>query len=147
MLSVSGCYILRLTGTQGDFIVKNYHPIHKCIPLNGNKLCNSKFIARKFKDRIISQPYIRIWEIQDLVRKTLGLYVGKTLCYRAKQKIMREDMGDWNLEFARLCDYADVIKQTNPRNSCWVKIDRKLNQGRTFLCIFMYAFMHLSKDG
>ena len=142
MLSVSGCYILRLTGTQGDFIVKNYHPIQ-----NRNKLCNSKFIVRKFKDRIISQPYIRIWEIQDLVRKTLGLYVGKTLCYRAKQKIMREDIGDWNLKFARLCDYADVIKQTNPRNSCWVKIDRKLNQGRTFLCIFMYAFMHLSKDG
>ncbi|KAG5587960.1 hypothetical protein H5410_048394 [Solanum commersonii] len=26
--------------------------------------------------RIVSQPYIRIWEIQDLVRKTLGLYVG-----------------------------------------------------------------------
>ncbi|WMV45057.1 hypothetical protein MTR67_038442 [Solanum verrucosum] len=59
---------------SGDFIVKNYHPVHKCIPLNRNKLCNSKLIARKFKDRIVSQPHIRIWEIQDLVRKTLGLY-------------------------------------------------------------------------
>ena len=49
---------------SGDFIVKNYHPIHKCIPLNRNKLCNSKFIARKFKDRIISQPYIRIWKFK-----------------------------------------------------------------------------------
>ncbi|WMV23639.1 hypothetical protein MTR67_017024 [Solanum verrucosum] len=79
---------------SGDFIMKNYHPVHKCIPLNRNKLCNSKLIARKFKDKIVSQPYIKIWEIQDLVRKTLGLYVGNTLCYRAKQRIMKEDMGD-----------------------------------------------------
>lgn len=27
---------------------------------------------------------------------------------------MRDYMGDWNMEFARLCDYADEIKQTNP---------------------------------
>ncbi|KAH0639298.1 hypothetical protein KY285_035884 [Solanum tuberosum] len=104
---------------SGDFIVKNYHPVHKCIPLNRNKLCNSKLIARKFKDKIVSQSYIRIWEIQDLVRKTLGLYVGKTLCYRAKQRIMKENMGDWKVEFARLCDYEDMIKQTNPGSSCW----------------------------
>ena len=43
-----------------DFILKNYNPIHKCIPLNRNKLCNSKFITITFKHRIISQPYIRI---------------------------------------------------------------------------------------
>lgn len=131
---------------SGDFIVKNYHPIHKCIPLNRNKLCNSKFIARKFKDRIISQPYIRIWEIQDLVRKTLGLYVGKTLCYRAKQKIMREDMGDWNLEFVRLCDYADVIKQTNPGSSCWVKIDKETEPGKN-LFVYFYVCFHAFKQG
>ncbi|WMV15598.1 hypothetical protein MTR67_008983 [Solanum verrucosum] len=39
--------------------------------------------------------------------------------HKAKQRIMKEDMGDWNVEFARLCDYAYIIKQTNPRNSCW----------------------------
>ena len=131
---------------SGDFIVKNYNPIHKCIPLNRNKLCNSKLITRKFKDRIISQPYIRIWEIQDLVRKTLGLYVGKTLCYRAKQKIMWEDMGDWNLEFARLCDYADVIKQTNPGSSCWVKIDKETEPGKN-LFVYFYVFFHTFKQG
>ncbi|PHT74346.1 hypothetical protein T459_21623 [Capsicum annuum] len=55
-----------------NFIVKNYNPIHKCIPLNKNKTCDSKLVARKFKDRIVSQPYIRIWEIQDLVSNVAG---------------------------------------------------------------------------
>lgn len=50
-----------------------------------------------------------------MVRKELGLYVGKVVCYRAKEKLMKENMGYWNVEFARLCDYADMIKQTNPR--------------------------------
>ncbi|KAM3267666.1 hypothetical protein P3S67_032084 [Capsicum chacoense] len=39
---------------SGDFSVKNYKPIHKCIPLNKNKMCDSKLVARKFKDRIVS---------------------------------------------------------------------------------------------
>jgi len=131
---------------SGDFIVKNYHPVHKCIPLNRTKLCNSKLIARKFKDRIVSQPYIRIWEIQDLVRKTLGLYVGKTLCYRAKQRIMKENMGDWKVEFTRLCDYADMIKQTNPGSSCWVKIDKETEPGKN-LFVYFYVCFHAFKQG
>ncbi|WMV25936.1 hypothetical protein MTR67_019321 [Solanum verrucosum] len=131
---------------SGDFIVKNYHPVHKCIPLNRNKLCNSKLIARKFKDRIVSQPYIRIWEIQDLVRKTLGLYVGKTLCYRAKQRIMKENMGDWKVEFARLCYYADMIKQTNPGSFCWVKIDKETEPGKN-LFVYFYVCFHAFKQG
>ncbi|KAM3285457.1 hypothetical protein P3S67_024256 [Capsicum chacoense] len=27
---------------SGDFIMKNYNPIHKCIPLNKNKMCDCK---------------------------------------------------------------------------------------------------------
>ncbi|KAF3646571.1 putative protein NLP7-like [Capsicum annuum] len=129
-----------------DFIVKNYNLIHKCIPLNKNKMCDSKLVSRKFKDRIAPQPYIRIWEIQGLVREVLGLYVGKTIYYRAKQIVMRENMGDWKLEFARLCDYADMIKRTNPESSCWIKIDKETDQERTSLFISMCAFMPSSKD-
>ncbi|XP_049356434.1 uncharacterized protein LOC125821057 [Solanum verrucosum] len=99
---------------SGDFIVKNYHPVHKCIPLNRNKLCNSKLIARKFKDRIVSQPYIRM-KIQDLVRKTLGLYV-------------------------------DMIKQTNPGSSCWVKFDKETEPGKN-LFVYFYVCFHAFKQG
>ncbi|KAG5603423.1 hypothetical protein H5410_034793 [Solanum commersonii] len=33
---------------------------------------------------------------------------------RAKLMILKEFMGDWKMELARLCDYADMIKLTNP---------------------------------
>lgn len=57
----------------GDFMVKKYHPFHRCPTYNKNKLCTSKYIANKYKDRIIFQSYIRIWEIQEMVRDGLGL--------------------------------------------------------------------------
>ncbi|KAM3270844.1 hypothetical protein P3S67_029046 [Capsicum chacoense] len=107
---------------------------------------DSKLVARKFKDRIVSQSYIRIWEIQDLVKEVLGLYIGKTICYRAKHIIMRENMGDWKLEFARLCDYADMIKRTNPGSSCWIKINKETKPGKN-LFVYFYVFFHAFKQG
>ncbi|XP_069145097.1 uncharacterized protein [Solanum lycopersicum] len=56
---------------SGDFVVKNYYPVHVCPQSTKNKLCTSKFVAEKFKDEITCQPYIRLWEIQELVRKKL----------------------------------------------------------------------------
>jgi len=130
---------------SGDFKVKNYYPVHKCDTSNKNKLCTSKFVAKKFKDEITKQPHIRIWEIQELCRDKLGLYVGKTICYRAKLRVLRESMGDWNMEFARLCDYADMIKQTNPGSSCWVRMDSETEPGKNLFVYFYVCFDALKK--
>ncbi|XP_019236917.1 PREDICTED: uncharacterized protein LOC109217142 [Nicotiana attenuata] len=76
-----------------DFIVKEYQPIHKCTTKNKNKLCTSKYIAHEYKDRIISQPNIKLWEIKEWVRDQEGLYVGRTICYRAKCMVLKQFMG------------------------------------------------------
>ncbi|XP_075091562.1 uncharacterized protein LOC142171762 [Nicotiana tabacum] len=110
-------------GDSCDFIMKKYHPAHKCNTKNKNKLCTSKYIANKYKDRIISQPNIKLWEIQDFVRDKLGLYVGRTICYMAKCRVISQFMGDRKMEFNRLDEYADIIKQTNPGSSCWIRTD------------------------
>ncbi|XP_059301891.1 uncharacterized protein LOC132053805 [Lycium ferocissimum] len=125
---------------SGDFMVKTYHPIHKCTPLNKNKMCNAKFISNVFRDRITSQPTIRIWEIQDLVRDQLGLYVGRTICHRAKQIVLNKFMGDWKEEFARICDYAEQIILSNPGNTCIVKTDRESQPGVNLFKYFYVCF-------
>jgi len=85
-----------------DFVVKNYNPVHKCDPTNRNKLCNSKFLAKRFNERIKEQPNIRIFKFQELIRKKLGLYVGRTVCRRAKNIVLNEIMGDYKLEYGRI---------------------------------------------
>ncbi|XP_070011813.1 uncharacterized protein [Nicotiana sylvestris] len=90
---------------SGNFIVKKYHPIHKCTPMNKNKLCNSK----------------------------------------AKQIVLRKFMGDWKMEFARLCDYTDIIIQTYPGSICLVKTDRNSEPGKNLFKYFYDCFDALKK--
>lgn len=125
---------------SGNFMIKKYYHVHKCITKIKNKLCTSKVLANKFKDEITSQSVIRIWEIQELVRKKLSLYVGRTICHRAKKEV-RERMSDWKMEFARLCDYADMIKQTNLDSSCWIRTNRESPPGKISLFISMFVLM------
>ena len=55
-------------------------------------------------------------------------------------------MGFWNLKYARLCDYADVIKQPNLGSSCWVKIIKKTESRKNFF-VYIYLCFHVFKQG
>ncbi|XP_049357241.1 uncharacterized protein LOC125821933 [Solanum verrucosum] len=44
------------------------------------------------------------------------------------------------MEFARLCDYADMIKQTNPGSSCWVRTDMESTPGKNMFVYFYVCF-------
>ncbi|XP_049390426.1 uncharacterized protein LOC125854873 [Solanum stenotomum] len=131
---------------SGNFMIKNYYPIHKCLPSNKNKMCTTKFLVSRFKDEITKQPSLRIWEIQELCREELGLQVGRTICYKANMMILRENMSDWNMEFARLCDYAEVIKQTDPGSSVWERMDRETVPGKN-LFVYFYVCLDALKKG
>uniref|UniRef100_A0A1S3ZQM4 Transposase MuDR plant domain-containing protein n=1 Tax=Nicotiana tabacum TaxID=4097 RepID=A0A1S3ZQM4_TOBAC len=112
-----------------DFVVKNYNPVHKCDPTNRNKLCNSKFLAKRFNERIKEQPNIRIFKFQELIRKKLGLYVGRTVCRRAKNIMLNEIMGDHKLEYGRILDYRDWLLRSNPGSTYIVKLSEETFEG------------------
>ncbi|KAM3201284.1 hypothetical protein P3L10_033647 [Capsicum annuum] len=54
--------------------------------------------------------------------------------------VMRENMGDWKLKFARLYNYADMIKTINPRSSCWIKIDKETETRKNLFVYFFVCF-------
>ena len=49
------------------------------------------------------------------------------------------------MEFSRLCDYADMIKHTNPGTSCWVRTDRESQPGKTLFVYFYVCFDALKR--
>nr|ANJ02794.1 transposase [Solanum demissum] len=104
---------------SGDFIVKNYHPVHKCIPLNRNKLCNSKA-----KQRIMKENNMGDWNVEFA-----RLYC-RDPDYTRKGKAQVKDM----------------IKQTNPGSSCRVKIDKETEPGKN-LFVYFYVCFHAFKQG
>ena len=70
----------------------------------------------------------------------------RTICYKAKMMILRENMGDWNMKFARLCDYVEVIQQINPDSSVRVRMDRGTVAGKN-LFVYFYVCLDALKKG
>ncbi|KAG5610990.1 hypothetical protein H5410_022271 [Solanum commersonii] len=45
----------------------------------------------------------------------------------------------------KLCDYADIIKKTNPGSSCWVRTDKDTIPGKTLFVYFYVCFDALKR--
>nr|XP_016438049.1 PREDICTED: uncharacterized protein LOC107764034 isoform X1 [Nicotiana tabacum] len=129
---------------SSNFIVKTYNPRHKCHKTNINFLCNSKYLANHYKERIISQPTIKGWKIQDLVREDFGVYVGKAICLKTRKIILKEVMGDHIAEFGRLFDYRDVLLQINHGSTCIVKV-ADLEDGKKEFISFYICFASMKR--
>ncbi|XP_075098037.1 uncharacterized protein LOC142175353 [Nicotiana tabacum] len=127
-----------IEGSTRNFKVITYYPVHKCFKKTRNKMCNPPWIAKNFKDRIINEPQIKFHQIQALIRKAYGLYVSKTSCRRAKMIVMKENMGDYKKEFARLHNYAEMLKSTNPGTTVVIKISKNAEPGKeVFMAIYV----------
>nr|AAW28568.1 Putative transposon MuDR mudrA-like protein, identical [Solanum demissum] len=109
---------------------KTYFPVHKCFKRTRNKLCTPNWICKTYKDRIMSEPSIRLHQIQGLVQKDYGLYVSKISCRRAKMKVINDHMGDFIEEFARLYDYAKELKSTNLGTTMVVRTSKNTIPGK-----------------
>ncbi|XP_075103693.1 uncharacterized protein LOC142178262 [Nicotiana tabacum] len=116
---------------------KKGYPWHILGSIEGstrNASRNPTWIAKNFKDIIISEPQIKLHQIQALIRKAYGLYVSKTFCKRAKIIVMKENMGDYKKEFARFHDYAEMLKSTNPETTIVIRTSKNVEPGKEGTC-------------
>ena len=141
-----------LDKVSNNFIIRTYIPVHKCEKSSRNYLCNAKFLAHALKKRIIEQPNIRVFKLQEIVRKKFKVHVGKTTARRARAKVLKEIMGDHVLEFGRILDYKDELLRTNPGSSCVVKLGDANDLGQPvfeafYICVdaLKKAFMAVRK--
>ena len=127
-------------GIQNNFTVKTYNSMHSYWRTNRNKLCTSKFIASYYKDIIISQPTIKLWQLQELCKKQLKVKVDITIYKRAKFLVMFQFMGDYMEEYNKLQWYVDEVLASNPGSTYFVKTDTQSQPGkvlfdRFYMCL------------
>ncbi|XP_047259433.1 uncharacterized protein LOC124891961, partial [Capsicum annuum] len=118
---VDGCPWLLFSSIDSrttDFLVKKYIPVHKCNATTKNKLVNSKYLAERYRDRITSEPGIRVFQIQELVKNDLEVYIKRTVATKASNIVLQKIMGDHVEEFKRILDYRDKLLKTNPGSTC-----------------------------
>lgn len=116
--------------STNDFQIKTYNPKHRCIKTTRNSMCNAKFLHKHFKDRISEQPNMKIFQFQQLIRKELGIHVGKSTARRDRGKILQDLMGNHVKKFGRIFDYRDEILRSNPGTTCVVKVDDSDDSGK-----------------
>ncbi|KAF3670431.1 hypothetical protein FXO37_08560 [Capsicum annuum] len=126
-----------LDNTTDDFIIKNYIPKHTCNKTTRNYLYNANFLAETFRERIIEQPNIKVFNLQELIRKKFKLYVCKTTVRRSRTKVLKDTMGDHAVEFEKILDYKDELLRTNSGTSCVVKLGEASEEARHKTIIIM----------
>ncbi|KAG5595306.1 hypothetical protein H5410_036538 [Solanum commersonii] len=125
---------------------RNYNPVHKCNGTTKNKLVNSKYLLERYKDRIISEPGIRVFQFQILVKKELNVYVGRTVARKARNIVLKQIMGDHVEEFKRILDYRDELLKTNQGSICVVRLSEETFEGgRKMFQSFYICFNALKK--
>ncbi|XP_047256194.1 uncharacterized protein LOC124888952 [Capsicum annuum] len=134
-----------LDKTTNDFMIKTYIPKHTCNKTTRNYLCNAKFLAETFRERIVEQPNKRVFKLQELIRKKFKLYVSKTTVRRARSKVLKEIMGDHVVEFGKILDYKDELLRTNPGTSWVVKLGEANEAGKPKFQTFYICFDALKK--
>jgi len=134
-----------LDKTTNDFMIKTYNPKHSCNSTTRNYLCNAKFISTHFRKRINEQPNIRVFKLQELIRKKFKIHVGKTTVRRARAKVLKDIMGDHIVEFGKILDCKDELLRTNPGSTCVVKLGEPDALGRPIFQSFYICFDPLKK--
>ncbi|KAG5598442.1 hypothetical protein H5410_029812 [Solanum commersonii] len=134
-----------LDKTTNDFMIKTYNPKYSCNSTTRNYLSNAKFISTHFRKRINEQPNIRVFKLQELIRKKFKIYVGKTTVRRARAKVLKDIMGDHIVKFGKILDYKDELLRTNPGSTCVVKLGEPDALGRPIFQSFYICFDPLKK--
>lgn len=63
---------------SNNFVIGIYHSVYVCEKATKNYPCDTKFVAKVMKDDVIEQPNIKVFKLQDLIRKKYKVHIGKT---------------------------------------------------------------------
>ncbi|XP_047268205.1 uncharacterized protein LOC124898617 [Capsicum annuum] len=125
---------------SNNFVIRTYIPVHNCDRVTINYLCNIRFLTKAIKEDVIEQPNIRVFKLQQSIRKKFKLHVSKTTTRRERARILNEIMDDHILEYGRILDYKDELLRSNSGSTCVVKPGESNKLGRPLFETFYICF-------
>ena len=108
--------------------------------------CVTVSSLRNIRERVTSQPNIKLKEFKALVKTQLKISINAHVCSHAKKKILKELMGEFKEEYAASHDYAQAVVDTNPGSTCFAKSSNENPEGKP-LFIRFYMCLATCKKG
>ncbi|XP_048138643.1 uncharacterized protein LOC115734876 isoform X2 [Rhodamnia argentea] len=109
---------------SGSFHVKTYHEEHTCSISFNNKRVTSSWLAKHYLGPIRAMPTMKTAAFGELIKDQLGLNVSMNQCTKAKLLAFEVLMGNYKNEYAKLWDYAEELRATNPGSMVTLKVEK-----------------------
>ena len=106
---VAGCYwkvYVSWLQERVSFVIKSVYPIHKCGRSLTNKQANTKWIGTRYLKKFRNNPTWSISEMEDDLKERFGLIVRRSMCYKARVKVLHILRGTLEEHYAKLRSYV-----------------------------------------
>jgi zinc finger SWIM domain-containing protein 3 len=111
---------------QEVFEIRSIQAKHTCTRQHRISAVKSPWIAHKLIDKFRAQSNMPLKAILGEVKEKWGVDVDNWQLHRAR-RIVKEILQDKvKLQYARLCDYCETVRQTNQGSCLMMKVERHL---------------------
>ncbi|XP_073135246.1 uncharacterized protein [Henckelia pumila] len=103
------------------FQIKTISGQHNCARINENKLANYRYLGRRIEKIVRDNCDIKIDQLKNTIRTKCGVEVSKWKVIRAKKAAVQNLRGINSLQYHRLWDYCETVRNFNPRSSLFLQ--------------------------
>jgi hypothetical protein len=108
------------------FEIRSIQARHTCTRQHRISAVKSPWIARKLIDKFRAQPNMPLKAILGEVKEKWGVDVDDWQLHRARRIAKEILQGKVKLQYARLWDYCETVRQTNQGSCLMMKVERPL---------------------
>ncbi|KAL3833413.1 hypothetical protein ACJIZ3_008149 [Penstemon smallii] len=138
-------YASYVSQVDKTFQVKSIKNQHTCTREPRSKHCTSKFLAKKYQHHIRSNPEWPVYSMQEIMQMENQTLLSISKMYRAKIHATKLINGSECEQYAKLWDYCEEIKRTNPNTTIKIKCKHVLGSGETMFKRFYICWGALKK--
>ncbi|KAH7834189.1 hypothetical protein Vadar_013559 [Vaccinium darrowii] len=110
----------RMPGSK-SFQVKTYVPTHNCERVFHNKHVTAKWVSKKYVETLRSNPSWHVKSFKDQVQQDHKVGVSRAQLYKAQALALEMIEGDMEKQYAKLPDYCEKLRRTNPDTTVILK--------------------------
>ncbi|KAK0607472.1 hypothetical protein LWI29_015595 [Acer saccharum] len=109
-------------------MIKTLNDKHTCPRVQKNRLANSTWLAKRYTEDLRPGKEFKMFDFLGNVRKDYVCQPSKTQVYRAKRKAGLLTEGSLATQYAKLWDYADEIRRSNPGSTVVIDVEEGLDK-------------------
>lgn len=115
-------YASKLPG-EDTFKIKKYVSKHSCGKSHNIAQLEWRWLTNEYMEFFRSDKKWDAHAFQDCVRRDTNVEVSISKAYRARREAYKKVMGDHDLQFKRIQDYAHAVLSANPGSKVFVKCE------------------------